>query len=337
MVVLNYNGMRWIERCLASLREQTLWDRLEVIVADNASADGSDRWAATELARWPNGVFMQHGANLGFCEGNNRAAVRARGRYLFFLNNDTWLEPDCLEVLLRTVEQLGAHAGCPVMLNYQDDTIQSWGAAGFDVFGWMSEARPRSDPADLFVVGGCCYLIRRDLFEQLGGFDAAFFMYAEEFDLSWRVWLSGKRAVQVPAARMHHRTAAEEPDGERGVKLSTSDSRRYYANRNGLWVVWKNAEHVLLLLLVTQVLFLAGEAFLALVWVRRWSFVRRAYLEAFRDCWRGRARVRAARSRIRAVRQRSDWWMLRFFRMRLNRWDSFLAIRKHGLPRVRKV
>src|SRR5438093_327865 len=108
VIVLNYNGARWIERCLGSVEKQTIFPQIEVIVADNRSQDGSDEIAARMLANWPNGIFVQHGANLGFCEGNNRAAEFARGEYLFFLNNDTWLEPGCLEKLLAGARSMNA-------------------------------------------------------------------------------------------------------------------------------------------------------------------------------------------------------------------------------------
>src|SRR5260221_631611 len=89
VIVLNFNGARWIERCLKSIASQTIFNEIQVIVADNRSEDGSDRRAAELIARWSNGIFIQHHANLGFCEGNNSAAQNARGEYLFFLNNDT--------------------------------------------------------------------------------------------------------------------------------------------------------------------------------------------------------------------------------------------------------
>jgi GT2 family glycosyltransferase len=99
IIVLNYNGARWLERCLGSLRQQTIFERMEVLVADNASPDGSDRLAADYMRGWPNGRVIQHGENLGYCEGNNRAALQAKGEWFLFLNNDTWTEPDCLETL----------------------------------------------------------------------------------------------------------------------------------------------------------------------------------------------------------------------------------------------
>src|SRR6185295_4386986 len=108
VVVLNYNGERWIERCLASVKAQSLGSSLELIVADNLSTDGSDKTAERILQNSPNSLFVQNGDNLGYCEGNNRAAKRARGQYLLFLNNDAWLEPDCLEKLLAEVKATNA-------------------------------------------------------------------------------------------------------------------------------------------------------------------------------------------------------------------------------------
>ena len=84
VVILNYNGAKWIERCLLSLREQTIFSQIEVIVADNLSSDGSDLLSEKVLRGWPNGRFVQNGANLGFCEGNNRGVKPATGQYCFF-------------------------------------------------------------------------------------------------------------------------------------------------------------------------------------------------------------------------------------------------------------
>src|SRR4051794_16949596 len=128
VIVLNYNGAVWLEHCLQSLQSQTILPEIEVIVADNLSTDGSEGLASRIMAQWPNGMFLQHSENLGYCEGNNRAAVLAKGKYLLFLNNDTWLEPNCLENLRREVQLARAQAACPLVLNYNDETFQSLGA-----------------------------------------------------------------------------------------------------------------------------------------------------------------------------------------------------------------
>jgi len=336
VIVLNYNGARWLERCLGSLRNQTIFQELEIVVADNASPDGSAALAQELMSDWENGKVIQHGENLGFCEGNNKASQGAKGKYLFFLNNDTWLEPCCLEHLICTAKAMGAGAGTPLMLNYEDDSIQSSGGSGYDVFGLMSPERLCERAREIFVVGGCCYLIEREIFEKIGGFDPVFYMYADEYDLSWRVWISGASAIIDPGSRLHHRGAADvnPSGGDKVVETRTTDTKRYFTNRNCLLLLLKNCQHILLPLVPLQAVLLLFEAAVGLVLFRRWSFVKRAYLDAFASCWKLRAHVIAERRRIRGFRRRRDWEMLRFFRWRLSRWDELQNLRRYGLPKV---
>ena len=336
VIVLNYNGARWLERCLNSLRAQTIFDQIEVILADNVSSDGSERLGKQMVERLPRGVFVQHNQNLGYCEGNNRAAEAANGQYLLFLNNDTWLEPRCLEQLLAEVQRTGAGAAAPQILNYDDDSFQSLGAFGFDLFGLASTRTGAAQTREVLMPEGCAYLIRRELFQELGRFDPEFFMFADELDLSWRVWLSGHRAVAVPSSKLHHRGAAQvnPAGGGATVEFRTSDTKRYYANRNSLLVLLKNARCLLLLLVPLQLLMLASEAIAGLLLVRRWSYVKRAYWDAVADCWRLRQHILAERRRIQQFRRRGDLWMLRFLRWRLNRWDEIQRLRRLGVPKV---
>jgi GT2 family glycosyltransferase len=336
VIVLNYNGARWLERCLNSLRAQTIFDQTEIILADNLSSDGSDQLGKRIVEAWPRGVFMQHGQNLGYCEGNNRAAEAARGQYLLFLNNDTWLEPRCLEQLLAEVQRTDAGAAMPLVLNYDDDSFQSLGAFGFDLFGLSSTRALATETREVLMPEGCAYLIRRELFREVGRFDPQFFMFADELDLSWRVWISGHRAMAVPSAKLHHRRAAQvnPAGGAATVEFRTSDTTRFYANRNGLLVLLKNARRLLLLMLPLQLGLLLLEAFASLALVRRWGFVRRAYWDAVADCWRLRKHILAERRRIRQFRRRGDLWMLRFLRWRLNRWYEIQRVCQFGVPKV---
>jgi N-acetylglucosaminyl-diphospho-decaprenol L-rhamnosyltransferase len=336
VIILNYNGAMWLERCVDSLRRQTIMDRIEVILADNLSTDGSDLLGEKLMRNWPQGRFLQHGVNLGFAEGNNRAARQARGEYLFFLNNDAWLEPDCLEVLLRETSRAQADAATPLVMDFDDDSFQSLGATGFDMFGFPTARLRFAETREVLMPEGCSYLVRRELFERLGGFDAEFFMFAEELDLSWRVWITGGRAAGAPAARLHHRGAANvNPQGGGTLtEFRTSDTKRFYTNRNTLVLMLKNAQHILLLLVPLQAAWLALEAVVGLLLVRRWSFVREVYLAAFADCWRLRGHILNERRRIRQCRRRSDWQMLRFFRWQLNRWDEIRRLWRFGIPKV---
>jgi GT2 family glycosyltransferase len=336
VVVINYNGAPWLERCLGSLHDQTCCSRLEIIVADNASPDRSDQVAKELMRDWPNGHVIQHGTNLGYSEGNNRAAEQARGRYLLFLNNDTWLEPDCLERLIQEFQAADAKVAAPLVMDYTDDGFQSAGAAGFDVCGMMCGSAYALKQREIFVANGCALLIERDFFRTLGGFDAEFFMYADESDLCWRTWVAGGKVIWVPSARLHHRSAAAvNPRGfQRVLENRTSDSKRFYANRNGLLLLLKNCQHLLLATVPLQLMLLAAEAVVMGMLTRRWSHVRRAYIDAVRDCWRLRRHILAERRRLRALRRHGDVWMLRFLRARLNRWDELRRLRRFGLPEV---
>ena len=336
VIVLNYNGTRWLERCLESLHAQSIFADTEILLADNASPDNSAELGSRLMQNWPNGRVIRHAQNFGFCAGNDKAAEQACGDYLLFLNNDTWLEPDCLEKLLTATHTAAADAATPLVLNYEDDSFQSLGAAGFDLFGLATSRSQHPDMRPVFMPEGCAFLIKRETFQRLGGFDPEFFMFADETDLSWRLWLSGYRAVAVPIARLHHRGAANvNPAGGGTVaEFRTSDTKRFYANRNGMLVLLKNAQHMLLLCLGLQLVLLLAEAVAALFLVRRWGFLRRAYLGAVSDCWRLRGHIAAERRRIRELRRHSDLWMLRFLRLRPNRWDELRRMRQSGIPRV---
>ncbi len=118
------------------------------------------------------------------------------------------------------------------------------------------------------------------------------------------------------------------------MELRTSDTKRFYTNRNCLLLLLKNCQHLLLLMVPLQLALLALEACLSLVLIRRWSFVRRAYIDAVVACWKSRTHVASERRRISQFRRRSDWEMVRFLSWRLNRWDELANLRRHGLPKV---
>jgi GT2 family glycosyltransferase len=336
VIILNYNGTKWLERCLESLKVQTIFSELEIIIADNLSTDGSDVLAARLIEGCSHGRFIQNGANLGFCEGNNCPAAQARGRFLFFLNNDTWLEPACMETLVREVRAQGAQGGGPLVLNYADDSFQSLGAEGFDVFGLPSPRRPWSAVQSVLMPEGCAFLIERRVFEEIGGFNADFFMYADEYDLAFRTWIAGHRLVAVPAARLHHRGAANvNPKGAGAVEeFRTSAQVRFFTNRNCLLLWLQNAQRLFFAVVFLQVAMLFLESLAALVLIRDGAFVKKAYFGAYADCWRLRRNIMATRKRVARYRQRGDGWMLRFLGWRLSRWQQFQMMRAMGIPKV---
>lgn len=335
VIILNWNAAQWIPRCLESLRQQTIFSQTEIIFADNASNDGSEKVARDCMTGWTNGRIVQTGGNFGFGGGCNRGAAVAHGKYLFFVNPDIWLEPACLEELAAAGDQTNATAVASKIMDYADDTVQWWLDDGFDIFGLVVNARPGAERLNSFCASTFAF-IRADAFRKLGGFDEEFFLYGEEADLAWRIWLSGGNVVAAPKARLHHRgeAAVNPKGGEQITEFRTSERKRFYANRNHLLALLKNSRHVLLLMAVMFSGLLLLEGLFWLLIKRRWALVRTTSLDPLMACWRLRGHVRSQRRLARGFRRHGDWWMLRFFCWRLGRWPDFKKVFKFGLPKI---
>lgn len=336
VVIVNYNGKAWLRNCLETLRAQTLDEQTEIIFVDNLSHDGSDALAQELMKGWPRGTFIQTGANLGYGGGGNRGAAVARGKYLFFLNPDVLLERNCLERLTETAEHGRYDAVGPKILDYDNDSIYFLGVSGFDIFGLPVEFHESARKRHLFSFGGCSYFIRRDLFEKIGGWDEVFFMYGEEMDIAWRIWIAGGTVGMAHTAQVRHRDSAvsDSTKGDQAIVLSTSDFKRFCAYRNHLLTLLKAPQHILLLLLVPAVALTLLEGLVGVIWLRRWSFFSNTSWRALVSCWQMRKHWMEERRRIKRFRQRGDFWMIRFLSGRLSRWYQIKQVWEHGMPKV---
>ncbi|MGC8915805.1 MAG: glycosyltransferase [Thermoanaerobaculum sp.] len=201
VIIVNFNGRHHLRRCLASL-VKTRGVVFETLVVDNGSSDGSVAWLE-ENHPWVRVVSLPR--NVGFGAANTYGLSLARAPLVAFLNNDTVVHPNWLEVLVATLEKHPeVVAACatlrllshPQLLNARGGGM-TWLGYGFDrAFGYPVAAFRDAPPMEdvLFPTAAAC-LVRKDDFAKLGGFDPAFFMYNEDVDFGWRVWLSGKRCV----------------------------------------------------------------------------------------------------------------------------------------------
>lgn len=205
---------------------------LEVIVVDNASADGTAQKVA---ATFPWVRLVASAENLGFTRGNNLGYTHSRGRFVYFLNPDTELihdkfHGDSLALLYRAVSDDATVALAGPQLRYADNTLQEsrrrfpTPATGFFESTWLGRAWKKNPwskrlhmadwPAtfrqDVDWVVGAAMLARREALEQVrlpgqsGPFDEGFFMYSEEMDLCRRLKDEGRRIVYVPEAQVIH-------------------------------------------------------------------------------------------------------------------------------------
>lgn len=336
VLIVSHNDGHWLMRCLASIRAQTIASRVEVILADNASDDGTDRVARELIQGWPAARFITTGGDFGFCAGTNCAARQASGKYLFVLNPDTWLEPDCIEQLWRAADREDATACGATILNYDDDSLQSECPDGYDFCGNLMLPRGNKPARQPFSAGGF-FFISREAFFRIGGLDERFFMYCEEQDLAWRIWISGGKVVAVPAARVHHRGAVgvNPEGGAKPAEHRTSTRKRFLANRNRMLVLVKNCQHLLLAMLPACALLVLLEGAVTLVATRKWHLAKSGCFDALLDLFRLRSHVRDERKRIATFRTKGDFFLLRFFRLGFGRSSEVTKVLQSGFPKFR--
>jgi GT2 family glycosyltransferase len=216
VVIVNYNGLKYLRQCLTSLLRSN-YPFYEIIMVDNGSTDDSVNIIKTEFEQYRDKIsIIQLPDNRGFSIGNRLGADHAVGDYIFFLNNDTTVEPSCLGELVKLMDDdvtIGV-AQAKILLMDKPDTFD---AAGFcmSVFGI---ALPRGEYEkdfgqfdrrdEISYAKGAAMIVKRKLWTKLEGFESMFFVYFEESDFCWRVWLSGFRVVFAPSARVYHVCAA---------------------------------------------------------------------------------------------------------------------------------
>jgi GT2 family glycosyltransferase len=235
VVVLNWNGSRLVGQCLNSLRDQT-YRPLEIIVVDNASTDGS---AEVVREKFPWVKLVVNEKNLGFGGGNNVGIKACGGRYIMMLNNDTHLDPVCIQELKKAIEKDKKYGACAskILLEYEDNLID---AAGIVICpDGLSIGRGRLEKGDLydkevevFFASDCACLYRREMLEDIGLYDEDFFAYADETDMGWRAQLRGWRCIYTPRARVYHFHSASSG--------AYSPFKAFLAERNRIWVAVKN-------------------------------------------------------------------------------------------------
>jgi GT2 family glycosyltransferase len=242
VIILNWNGIRHLESCLDALSAQT-YSPVEAMVVDNGSTDGSSAWIRT---RFPGVRLIENGKNLGFGGGMNVGILAARGKYVMILNNDTRLDPGCVQALKEAIEKDDKYGACAskILLQEEGDRID---AAGIAICpDGLSIGRGRLEKSDLydremevFFASGCACLYRHEMLEDIGLFDEDFFAYAEDTDMGWRARLAGWRCIYSPKAIVFHLHSASSG--------AYSHLKAYLVERNRIWVAIKNFPVPLLL------------------------------------------------------------------------------------------
>ncbi len=299
VIIVNYNGARWLEPCLAALRASAP-PNTEIIVVDNASSDES----RAILQRHADVRVVALDENRGFAGGNNAGARVARGALLAFLNNDTRVRAGWLEALQAPLreEAVGMTAARlvymhdPSIIDSAGDGWTRWGGAFKRGHGRLAEAF--GSPTEVFGACGAAFMVRRAVFEELGGFDEDFFLAFEDVDLSYRARLLGYRCLYVPDATVEHAGSASLGRlSEAAVRLG---------QRNLEWVYFVNTPWPLLLRSLPGHCVMLAAASIYFLRCRRFgAFIRAKFSAAV--AWRRVLAKRAAIQRRRRASSRTIW------------------------------
>jgi GT2 family glycosyltransferase len=326
VVVVNYNGGDDLERCLLSLGHQDPAPSAEVLVVDNASADGSLDLAKRVAADFESMRVLASPVNCGYAGAVNLALEEARGAYVAVLNMDITVEPGWLAPLVGFLEaNPGTGAVCPlILLDADPGRINAAGqdihVTGLGFNRWLRKPRERAGTEPLPVSGlhGGAFVIRREILDRLGGWDESGFLYAEDVQLSWLLRLCGSEIHCLPASTVRH-----------DYHLTMHPEKLFLLERNRGWTVLTDLRAparlaLLPLFAFTEILMwgyclLRGPAFL------------RAKARTYRWLASHRAEIQARRRFVAQVRRRSDREVLRRLRWNYD-WSQFVTLgRERGI------
>lgn len=310
IIIVVYNGIAYLEKCLGSVWREINRAESEIIIIDNCSTDGSADFIQD---RYPDVILIRNETNRGFAPACNQGAKQAQGQYLVFLNQDTEVLPGWLSGLLEPLEQdksVGLTTS-KLLLMSRRDKINS---CGQDIhYTGLNFSRGFLDDANQFarseVVGAVCgasFAIRKDVWEELGGFDEDFFMYFEETDLSWRAQLAGYQCLYVPASVAYHDYHHSRPHF----------SRLYYSKRNRYILLLKNWRLPTLFLLLPGIILaeIVDWGYTALMG----PYALRAKISAYRWILTHLPKVRKVHREVQEKRKVPDRVILRGRTHRLN-------------------
>jgi GT2 family glycosyltransferase len=311
-LVLAYGAEPWLERCVHALLASTGVE-VEVVLVDNGCTDG----AFTRLAGLPGVVPVGDGHNLGFSGGCNLAAEKASGDLLALVNGDLIAAPGMLEQLAeRALDPRNGVVGASVRLADDPDLLNSDGnAIHFLGFSWCGDfgepARDHMVEQEDASIMGAAAMLRGEVWEELGGFEANYFAFHEDVDLCWRARSRGYRNVSVPTAVGVHR-----------YEFSRVGRKMYLAERNRLMFVLTCFERSTLVALAPPLLAMEAAVTVAALkqgWLRQkvdgwwWLVTHLGWL-------------RERRRRVQAARTEPDSAIAPFYA------DRLLASRNFVLP-----
>lgn len=219
VVIPVFNRLKYTQKCLESVFEFGSKHAFEVIVVDNASSDGTEEFLAGLSGKI---LTVHHEKNLGFAKACNAGASKASGEMLLFLNNDTIVTKNWMDVLAAELDENSEIAMAGSKLLYPDETIQHAGVVfGEDKIPYHIYAREIKEKhyvnkkRKFNALTAACMLVRREIFEKVGGFDENFLNGYEDIDLCLKIKELGKDIMYCPESVVYHYESISEGRGDK--------------------------------------------------------------------------------------------------------------------------
>lgn len=244
VVILNWNGLEWLQKFLGTVVRFSLNNDTVVYVADNGSTDGSVEWISRNVKEVR---IIRLTKNHGFAGGYNLALKQIDARFYILLNPDVEVTEGWIIPLIRYLENNPDVASCQPKVRsfHKRDHFEYAGAAGgfIDKFGYTfcrgrifdhveKDEGQYDDQTDIFWSTGACMAVRKEAWEKCKGFDNDFFAHMEEVDLCWRFHKAGYRVSCIPESVIYHVGG--------GILPYDSEFKTYLNFRNNLYLLYKN-------------------------------------------------------------------------------------------------
>lgn len=244
VIIPNYNGIAYLDGVLASLERQTCRD-FETILVDNGSADGS---VAFVTGNYPWVHIVELPENFGFSRAVNEGIYASRTPYVLLLNNDTEVEPDFVEEMLRCIRRHENAFSCSARMIrfHQRDRIDDAGNY-YCALGWAFARGKGKDihsfekEQKIFTACAGAAIYRKKIFEKIGYFDEEHFAYLEDIDVGYRARIHGYENWFAPKAVVYHMGS-----GTSGSRYNQFKTR--YSSRNNIYLIYKNMPFLQILL-----------------------------------------------------------------------------------------
>jgi len=281
VVILNFNGLKHLQNFFGGVWEHSR-HQARVILADNASEDGSVDWVKSN---YPQCEIIQLNKNYGFAGGYNKALVQVEAAYYVLLNSDVEVTANWIKPMVQVLDhQENVGAVQPKILAQQEKTLFEYaGAAGgwMDRFGYPfckgrvlfnreKDEGQFNEEDEIFWSSGAAMIIRSSVYHGLGGLDDSYFAHMEEIDLCWRLQRAGYTVKYTPKSTVFHLGG--------GTLSVTSPFKTYLNFRNSLSTIFKNEPAFRALRIIFARLifdFLSGIWFLFEgKWSHIWSIIK---------------------------------------------------------------